>query len=171
MVALAGRIQEIQEEIARQEARPAEEHAGERAVLTFFLAGERYAFPLETVQEVCRPAAITALPGLPASVLGAMGLRGEILAVLDLRRLLGLAEGPLTPASRLIVVRHGAATAALLVDRVEDISVWPEALLQPPPADADGRGLPFLQAIVREGERATRLLDPAGLLEAVRHAG
>lgn len=171
MAASSERIREIQEEIVRQKARPAGEHAGERAVLTFFLAGERYAFPLEAVREVCRPAMITALPGLPPVVLGAMGLRGEVLAVLDLRRLLGLAESPLTPASRLIVIHQGTITAALLVDQVEDISALAETLLQPPPAEAGGREWPFLQAIAREGERVTRLLDPAGLLEAVRHAG
>ena len=170
MAGSAGRIQQIQEEIARQSAQPEEQSGEGQAVLAFLLAGEEYAFPLSVVREVSRVGPITALPGLPPTVLGALGLRGEILPVLDLRRLLGLESTPPTPASRLIVVQEGTTAAALLVDQVGDIAVL-EGALSPPPADASGQLPPFLQAVAREGNRLTRLLDLARLLEAVRHGG
>jgi purine-binding chemotaxis protein CheW len=162
------KIQEIQEEVARRAECPETGPEEGRTVLVFYLADERYAFPLEVVREVSRVGHITPLPGLPAAVLGATGLRGQVLPVLDLRRLLGLPEGPLTPESRLLIVQHEDVTAAMLADRVEDIAVLPVEAWQAPPAGAEGIA-PFLLAIARQGEQTTRLLHLAGLLEAVRH--
>ena len=164
----AERIREIQEEMARRAAQPEESEQGTETVLLFTLSEEQYAFPLAAVREVSRVGAITPLPGLHPAVLGASGLRGEVLAVLDLRRLLGLEEQPLTPDSRLLVVQHGEITAALLADGVADIAALPtEALLPPPDAE---EVVSFLQAIARDGRTTIRLLDPARLLEAVCHA-
>ncbi|MGC9025267.1 MAG: chemotaxis protein CheW, partial [Chloroflexia bacterium] len=126
-----------------------------RNVLVFYLADERYAFPLDTVREVSRVGHITPLPGLPAAVLGATGLRGEVLPVLDLRQLLGLPKSPLTAESRLLIVQHEGLAAAMLVDRVEDIAALPESTWQTPPAEAEETA-PFLQAIARQEEKTTR---------------
>lgn len=165
------RIQRLQEEIARRSAQPEEEAGEPRPVLVFLLAGERYAFPLNVVREVCRIRAITPLPGLPAAVLGATGLRGEVLPVLDLRRILRLPEEPIGPESRLLVVRHETTTAALLVDQVEDIAELPPAAIEPPPSSAADDGWALLEGIAHEGSRTTRLLGLSRLLEAVRHGG
>jgi len=141
------------------------------AVLTFVLADERYALPLQELREVRRMGAITPIPGLPAAILGAIGRHGQVLPVLDLRRLLRLGEAAPTAASRLLVVQHQGTTAALLADQVEDIANLPSATLRPAPSrPSEGAGA-FLQAIAGEGEDTVRLLDLARLLEAVRHGG
>lgn len=160
------RIAQIQEQIGRRATR--QEEAGEEgeAVLVFLLAGERYAFPLSSVREVSRLRPITPLPGLPAAVLGAAGLRGEVLPIISLRQMLELAESPTTADSRLLIVQHEGTTAALLADQVEDIAALAPSAVTAPPA---GEALPFLQGIAHEGKRATRLLDLPRLLEAVRH--
>lgn len=165
------RIQQLQEEIARRAAQPEERAGGARPVLVFFLAGERYALPLNVVREICRVRNITPLPGLPAAVLGATGLRGEVLPVLDLRRILRLPEEPVGPASRLLVVQHEKTTAAMLVDQVEDIAELPPSAIEPPPSSAPGDSWSLLEGVAHEGSRTTRLLDPDRLLEAVRHGG
>ncbi len=156
--------------MARRAAQPEEKVEESRPVLVFLLAGERYAFPLNTVREVCRVHGITPLPGLPSAVLGATGLRGEVLPVLDLRRILRLPEEPLGPASRLLVVQHETTIAALLVDQVEDIVELQPATIEPPPSSTADDSWTLLEGIAHEGSRTTRLLDPARLLEAVRYA-
>jgi purine-binding chemotaxis protein CheW len=160
------RIQQIQEEIARRAVQPEHVHEDDFVVLVFLLAGEQYAFPLVAVREVSRLCPITPLPGLPAVVLGAAGLRGEVLPVLSLCRMLALTESPPTDESRLLIVQHENVVAGLLVDQVQDIAPLSRASLSPPPT---GETLPFLQGVAHEGKRATRLLDLARLLEAVRH--
>lgn len=164
------KIREIQEEVARRAERPGTGPEEMLNVLVFYLSDERYAFPLEVVREIGRIGHITPLPGLPAAILGATGLRGEVLPVLDLRRLLGLPEKPPTSESRLVIVRQEDTVAAMLADRVEDIVALPASALQAPPAEAQGT-FPFLRAIARQGKEAIRVLHLAGLLEAVRYGG
>lgn len=163
------RIQQIQEEIARRQAEPEQAPEETEAVLVFLLAGERYAFPLQAVREISRLRTVTPLPGLPPAVLGATGLRGEVLPVLDLRRLLSLEEAESTAASRLLIVQQEGVAVALLTDQVEDIVVLPLAAISPPPTAVVGEAPAFLQGVAHEGEVSIRLLDLPRLLEAVRH--
>jgi purine-binding chemotaxis protein CheW len=160
------RIAQLQEEITRRAARPEETQEEEEAFLIFLLAEERFAFPLSVVREISRLRPITPLPGLPDTVLGAAGLRGEVLAIIDLRRMLALPESPATDDSRLLIVQHENVVAALLADQVQDIATLPRAALASPPA---GEAMPFLQGIAHQGKQTTRLLDLARLVEAVRH--
>jgi CheW-like domain len=62
---------------------------GPRALLLPVLA-EWYAIELASVREVLRRPAITPLPGAPASVLGVLNVRGEVVPALDTAALLGL---------------------------------------------------------------------------------
>jgi len=160
------RITQLQQEIARRAMRLEETHEEEEAILIFLLAGERFAFPLSAVREISRLRPITPLPGLPDTVLGAAGLRGEVLAIIDLRRMLALPESPATDNSRLLIVQHKNVVVAMLTDKVQDIAAFARDALTPPPA---GEAIPFLQGVAHEGKQAIRLLDLARLLEAVRH--
>jgi purine-binding chemotaxis protein CheW len=163
------RVRHLQQEIARQEALPEEQEQEALPVLTFSLTNERYALPLNQVREVSRPGSITPLPGLPSTIVGATGLRGEVLAVLDLMQLLGLGEYTPTPECQMVVVRHEDAMAAFLIDRVEDIDSIPQAALRPPPEDTQQHTAMFLQGVAGEGEATIRLLDLASLLETLYH--
>lgn len=160
------RIAQLQEQIARQAAQPEEASEEREPVLVFLLAEERFAFPLSVVREISRLRPITPLPGLPTTVLGAAGLRGAVLPIIDLRRILALPESPTTDDSRLLIVEHDRVVAALLTDQVQDIAALPRDSLVPPPT---GEARPFLQGIAHEGKQAIRLLDLPSLLEAVRH--
>jgi purine-binding chemotaxis protein CheW len=61
--------------------------AAEAAVrlLTFELAGQRYALTATDVIEIQRAVAMVRLPRCPAIVEGAINVRGHLLAVLDVR--------------------------------------------------------------------------------------
>ena len=79
-------------ESGSQAARQAGRH--ERLeVLAFSLAGETYGVETCHVREVCQLKDLTAVPCTPPFVAGVMNLRGQILAIVDLRTLLRVA-GP-----------------------------------------------------------------------------
>ena len=63
-------------------------------VATFTLSGERYAIETRYVREIVALADFTPVPGGPSVLFGVVNLRGDVLAVFDLRSLLGLARGP-----------------------------------------------------------------------------
>jgi purine-binding chemotaxis protein CheW len=165
------RVRKLQEEISRRTSQIEESPVGVLSVLVFALAGERYALPLDKVREVTRTQYITPIPGLPPAVLGATGLRGEVLPVLDPCQILGLEQPQMSKESRLVIAQHEEITVALLTEEVEDIATIPLAELQPPPSGGLEENPIFLEAISGERNRTTRLLDLARLMEAVYDGG
>jgi purine-binding chemotaxis protein CheW len=85
------------------------------------LARQHYALPVRQIREVLPRAALTMLPGAPASVLGILSLRGSLLLVVDLRQRLGLPPAPATISQRIAVVDLRSLTIGLLVDAVAGI--------------------------------------------------
>ena len=57
-------------------------------LVTFRIAKEEFAFPMEHVREILRVTTPNQVPDVPDYVLGVLTVRGEILPVIDLRRLL-----------------------------------------------------------------------------------
>src|SRR5437870_3271979 len=87
------RAQAILEERARLLARVPPQAAPAAAVtevLIFALGDERYALETVHIWEVARPGEVTPLPGAPGHLVGVTNLRGQILALFDLRQLFGL---------------------------------------------------------------------------------
>ncbi|MEJ2817410.1 chemotaxis protein CheW [Caulobacter sp. CCG-8] len=103
-------------------ARPAVAAAPDLAFLGFVLAGQDYALPLDAVAEVMAvPKAVVALPRTEAVLIGVFELRDEVLPVVSLRALLGLAERAVQADDRIVVVHIGDHRLALLVDRISVI--------------------------------------------------
>ncbi|MEZ5365126.1 MAG: chemotaxis protein CheW [Bryobacterales bacterium] len=57
--------------------------------IVFGLHGARYAVSIRSVLELDRLSPITPVPNTPEFVLGVTNVRGEVVSVIDLRRLLG----------------------------------------------------------------------------------
>ena len=80
---------------------------------------ERYAVPIENVLEVAELGVLSALPGAGAAVLGVRNLRGQVLPVFDLARVLAVAGDAAPP--RVVVTEHEGRLAGLAVDEVTDV--------------------------------------------------
>jgi purine-binding chemotaxis protein CheW len=80
---------------------------------------ERYAMPIENVLEVAELGSLSALPGAGAAVLGVRNLRGQVLPVFDLARVLAIGGDAAPP--RVVVVEHAGRLAGLAVDEVTDV--------------------------------------------------
>jgi purine-binding chemotaxis protein CheW len=85
------------------------------------LGEEWLALRASCVHEVISRPVLTPLPLAPECVAGVLNLRGEILAALDLKSLLGLGRNPNTEPMA-AVVWSGDTRAALLVDAVEEVA-------------------------------------------------
>lgn len=98
------------------------EKAGHRhtdtQIVAFFLQGEIFAFPMASVREIIRMPATAHLPTAPASLLGVANLRGSLLPVVDLSRILFNTPSPIADATRVIVVDAGVRIG-MVVDRVD----------------------------------------------------
>lgn len=93
----------------------------QREYLAFGLGDEQYALPLSSVREIMTVQPLTEVPRAPKEVLGIFSVRGGVTTLMDTRRCLGLAESPLTPRARVLLVDSGAELIGLLVDRVDQV--------------------------------------------------
>ena len=118
--ALAGSRDEVRQELL--------------SVLAFQVGGERYAVPLAAVDHVLEARGMCPLPGAPRHVLGALLSRSRVVAVLDLRQLLGLEGGGMSDLTRVVVVDVGEECFGIAAEAVDGRLELPRAeLMRPPP--------------------------------------
>ncbi len=135
-----------------------------RPFLTFLVRDETFALPLEEVREVIRLPEIATVPLAPASLRGIANLRGAVLPVADLRRLLRWDAAAPTEATRVLVVVAGSVFG-LVVDRIGALlAVPPERIEVAREADAAADARVASGVIRGAGEAPVPILDSAGLL-------
>lgn len=78
------------------------------------VGADRYALELVAIREVVLAPTVTPLPGAPATVLGVVNLRGEVVPLLDTAALLG--TGRLDRPAFAVVTETEAGPAALGAD-------------------------------------------------------
>jgi purine-binding chemotaxis protein CheW len=88
--------------------------------LRFSVAGEGYAIPLLSVREVVAMPSVTPLPRSPAHLMGVMTLRGQVIPVIDLIKLLNMAPGSSREVS-VIICDEGPASAGYVVGSVDSV--------------------------------------------------
>jgi len=153
-----------------EEAAPAEIREGDDAELTFLvfrLAGDEFALPIDTVDEVAQvPEQITQVPKAPRFLEGVVNLRGAVLPVIDQRRRFDMPRSEQAKSSRrLVVVRSGRHRAGLIVDGISDVMRVAATAVEPAPELTEG--IARLVSGVINLERAARIvlvLDPLELL-------
>ena len=154
-------IREILEARARQLARPvarADRHYGVEA-LRFSLGRERYAVESRFVAGVFRLTKLVPLPGARAPVAGVTAWRGDVLTILDIRRLLGRPAQALDDLAHVVVIDDGSF--GILADTLEDtISIDPTQL-HPLSAEAGPDTSLVVRGLTSDG---THMLDAAALI-------
>ncbi|WP_428660188.1 chemotaxis protein CheW [Reyranella sp.] len=146
-----------------------EEAADDRQrLVSFDVAGQEYAFPLESVLEVVdAPETLAALPSSEELVLGVTPYRNTLLPLLSLRGLLGFAQGTRNGREKVVVARVGGALVGLLADRMRTIFPADARLIEkiPPVLAARAGGESKIAAIYRGdgGRRLVSLLSPEQL--------
>jgi purine-binding chemotaxis protein CheW len=132
------------------QAAQTEARASQVALMTFDVAGQAYALPLEQVAEVLTlPGSLATLSGGDASTLGVMAHREGLLPLVSLRGLLGLGGAP--PAgSQVVVTRLGGAVIGFAADRLGSITrVAPDRISATPGLLNRGAGEAQIQSLCR----------------------
>ncbi len=132
-------------------------------IVEFTLGSEHYAFASSLVREVFHLTEITPLPSLPPFVLGVTNVRGRILSVIDLRRLLEFGDTGLTNLNRAIILASGNMELAVLADEVvgvyrSDADKWQKTL-----PTLVGKRQAFLSGVTKD---RVVVLDTEKLLES-----
>lgn len=99
--------------------------------LLFISDGLLFGVSAEAVVEIITNHTVTSIPLVPDYVKGVINLRGQIIPILDIRRLLGRADHE---NACIIIVQHEDNQVGILVDQVEKmVDVDVTAILPVPP--------------------------------------
>jgi purine-binding chemotaxis protein CheW len=141
-------------------------NAGEEHVVIFRLANENYAIDIQSVQEIVRMQAITAIPGAADYIEGITNLRGRVVPVIDLRKRCGIAASDHTAETRIVVVSNEGSMVGLVVDAVTEVLRIPADDIEYPSGLMTGPENSYLRGTAKLDNRLVSLMDLEGLLPA-----
>ena len=142
--------------------------AEEISLACFDARGGPYAVDVTLVREIVRSREITPLPNAPDLIEGVVELRGGIVPVLDLNRILGGDRALVTSSSRIVVLECDGLLFGMGVDAATDVLSLDPALLEAVPELATQAGYDTVQAVVRRpGAPPVMVLALETILETV----
>ncbi|HKF24084.1 MAG TPA: chemotaxis protein CheW [Candidatus Angelobacter sp.] len=145
---------------AVKDAKPA---ATAKQYLTFFTAGEEYAFDLLKVKEIIEYTTVTAVPNTPPWICGVTNLRGSVVPVVDLAVKFGLPASTITKFSCIVVteVQSGGdeLTMGVLADSVSQVMDFADDDIEDPPAFGTRVKVEYLLGMGPMGKKFCLILD------------
>lgn len=121
-------------------------------------ASEQYALPVTDVLEVAELGEITPVPGATTSVMGVRNLRGQVVPVVELARLLELPQG--SAPQRIVIAEDAGRKAGLAVDEVIGVQELPEA--------SEEVGSPHVRGAALADGALVGFVDVPSILDAVQ---
>ncbi|HET9957669.1 MAG TPA: chemotaxis protein CheW [Polyangiaceae bacterium] len=104
---------------------PQDAAAAELQLVSFQVAGQEYAFPINRVQEIVQvPSGFCEIPNTQSHVLGVMTLRDRLLPIVSLRELFHLPRTALEEQNRIVVLtldEAGTTSVGIVMDRVKEV--------------------------------------------------
>ena len=127
-----------------------ESNAGSHITLACFeVAGGCYALDVTALREVVRWQTITPLPRAPELIEGVIDLRGAIVPVIDLARLLRDERVTVGTRARIAIAEVDGLVVGLAVDAATEVVSAEASALCDPPALASQAGYDAVRAVLR----------------------
>ena len=135
----------------------------------FSLAGSAFAVDVRSAREVAVFDEMTRMPRAPRHLIGVANLRGTVLPIVDIRRILGLEEIRSARSVRTLLVRDGSLVVAAVVDSVLGLEPFDAILSPDSPAAARARGpRQFVSSWISWAGEIVPVIDVPRLLAALR---
>lgn len=130
-------------------------------VMTFHLGDERLAIETRFVREVFRPSDMSPLPNGPAFLAGITNLRGEVLAIMDLRRFFGITSDRPPTQAPILVLGKQRVEFGVVADAIDEVQMLRIDEVLDPPGSMAGVSREYLTGVT---EDALLVLDGAALM-------
>ncbi|MFI5381390.1 MAG: chemotaxis protein CheW [Tepidisphaerales bacterium] len=138
--------------------------------LTFALGREEYGLEILKVREIFGYMDITAIPRTPSCIKGVINLRGQVIAVVDLRAKFGMEPAERTEQTCIIVVEIRRAgrkvCTGIVVDRVSEVLDVPGDKIEDAPSFGSSVDSDFILGMGKIGDSVKILLDIDKVLDA-----
>ena len=154
-------------------------------IVTFKLGNEQYGIPVQNVREIIKARSYTKVPNAPPYLEGVINLRGQILPVINLKRMLNIRDDMAqevedqsknSSQARIIVAELDDEDVGLLVDQVIGVMQVDKENIVPAPSYIKTGDSYFIDSIIKNGEDLIMLLNIKSLLnrgaqEHMQHGG
>jgi purine-binding chemotaxis protein CheW len=144
----------------------AEEQEEQLECITFTLGGEIYAFETSYATEVIRVPKLVRIPQVQETIVGIFNLRGEIVAAMDIRKLLGVPAEPLGSKARIVVLRTGNFTTGIITEEVKGVMSLPYSRFESVVRSVDAGAREYIRGQLNLDGGMVVLLDIVRLLES-----
>ncbi|MDD5668892.1 MAG: chemotaxis protein CheW [Candidatus Omnitrophica bacterium] len=150
----------------------ATDKAKEYQLVVFTIGDEEFGVDITQVREIVRLVQITYLPKAASFIEGVVNLRGQILAVIDLSKRLGIGSKPRGERTRIIVVEVGENIVGMIVDSVSEVLRLASDSIEEVPSLIDTE-VPehYIRGVGKLKDRLLVLLDLTRILtmEEIKH--
>ncbi|HEY3243336.1 MAG TPA: chemotaxis protein CheW, partial [Phycisphaerae bacterium] len=119
-------------------------------LVEFRLGPERYAVERRFVREVQPLKDLTPLPCTPAFVVGMVNVRGQILAVIDLKKIFDVPDTGMTDSHSIIILQVDDIELGILADTIDGVRCVPCSAIQTSLPTAAGIRAEYLRGITAE---------------------
>ncbi len=133
--------------------------------LIFLVGNEEFGVDVLRVQEMIRYSVPVKVPNAPPAVCGVINFRGEVIPVLDMRRIFQLEPGHYNDYTVIVVVETEGKIFGLIVDRVVDIVSMADGSIQPTPEFSSKPKTKYLQSMGKIGNRLILMVDLEKLVD------
>lgn len=127
--------------------------------ITFLVDTEEYGVNALQVKEIIRYFEPVKVPNAPEPILGVINFRGEVIPVVDLRRVFGLNPLQIDQFTVIIIVEMEGKIFGMVVDRVLDMVNVPLSKLSPNSGSVSNINQKYLKTILKINGRLILVLD------------
>jgi len=135
-----------------------------RALLTFWMGTDPYGIFLEDAKEVLKAPALFRVPSAPEYCRGIINLRGDIIGVVDLRKLFNLSGADPTQRAHLMIIEKDEHMVGFLLDNVVGVAEIVASSIQPPLINIDKIKANFLEGECLMKDRIIAILNISNIL-------
>lgn len=153
-----------------QPAAPVKEETPEEGIpeqtsfITFELADETYAVPINMIEEIIGLQDISLLPNVPPFIKGVINLRGDMVPIVDLRIKFGIPDQKYTALTVFLIVRVNERVMGMVVDSVSDVLVINRSQVQKTPVFSSTISSECVKGVYKDpNEQMVIIVDVAAL--------
>jgi len=136
--------------------------------LTFFLAGNHYCLDIVAVKEINRKIDYTPIPDAPSHIVGLFNMRGQVVTLINLAKLIGWKDETVEPCSSCIILKCTPGDQdfiGFLIDRPGSVIEIDEEMSEYPPANINEQEKIFVNRVIKLENELLKLIDHQVILE------
>lgn len=138
-------------------------------VLTFYLCGGLFGIDITLVKEINRNVEYTPVPEARPHIVGLFNMRGQVVTLFDLGKLMGYKENGEGQKATCIILKSSSNNpdqVGFLIDRCGDVVDITNEDREPLPANAGSIEEDFLSNVVKLEDELLMIIDPNRILRS-----